>query len=295
MGVGGLEQILDIQELEATADDIEILANTIDGKVDIIDTNVDDIETLANTIDGKVDIMSGLVYSGDVTTYTNANNFASTDLIGFGDDFFIPGWRVYVVHDAGGAGAAPQGEYALITDYDSDTGAFTHAAFTAILAETDRVMVIHPVLYETLTIRGGAETIADVRDWQKSNLDLAGDQSTKSFTAVGGDEAAYERDESRPFRIDKLLLNLTGADFTSGNIVVKLFKKIKSGGAYAEAWIKTYAAIPASPLVEVGAVADDNSIVLDFPLYNTYGAKMTIDVSDDQDIDVEAYDSVVGG
>lgn len=86
-----------------------------------------------------------LSFYGDVTTFTGVNNFSSTDLAGFGDDFFA-GWWVYVLRDAAGGGAAPQGEAQLCTNYVSAGGDFTHGAFTAPLAVGDAVGLIHPAV-----------------------------------------------------------------------------------------------------------------------------------------------------
>lgn len=109
---------------------------------------------------GRLDLLldailnhTGLVYSGLVTTYTNATSFASLDLAGFGDGFFdfpvgasITGsgaWLVQVVRDDGGAAALPQGEFRLVTAYVSATGTFTHEAFSANMAAGDRISIIH--------------------------------------------------------------------------------------------------------------------------------------------------------
>jgi len=87
--------------------------------------------------------VNSLVFKGTVTTATSSTVFASTDLTGHGNDAFINDWYVYVFHDAGGAGAAPQGEYRSISDYVSSTGTFTHTAFSADLALTDEVFIVH--------------------------------------------------------------------------------------------------------------------------------------------------------
>lgn len=96
----------------------------------------------------------GLVYFGDVTTFTDLNNFASTNLSGRENDYFV-GWYVMCVRDDGGASAAPQGEYRLITDYVSATGAFVHNAFTAILAVGDQVLIIHPRVFRAILTTTG--------------------------------------------------------------------------------------------------------------------------------------------
>jgi hypothetical protein len=89
---------------------------------------------------------SRLAYEGDVTSVSDTTHFAATALAGMGDDFFASSnpWYAYVVWDADGAGAAPQGESQPVSAYDSATGAFTHTAFTAPLVATDTVLLLHP-------------------------------------------------------------------------------------------------------------------------------------------------------
>lgn len=84
-----------------------------------------------------------LVFKGTVTTATDATHFASTDLIGHGNDA-LKDWYIYVFYDTAGTDAAPQGEQQPITDYVSSTGTFTHTAFTADLAVGDEVLIMHP-------------------------------------------------------------------------------------------------------------------------------------------------------
>lgn len=90
---------------------------------------------------GKADY--GLSFVGIVTTATDTTHFKASDLTDFGDGYFI-GYHVYVTWDVGGAGAAPQGEHQLISAYTSSNGTFTHAAFSAQLALTDKVVIVHP-------------------------------------------------------------------------------------------------------------------------------------------------------
>jgi hypothetical protein len=88
-------------------------------------------------------INAKLIYLAPITTAANTTTFACTELIGYGNDFF-KGWYAYLIWDAGGATAAPQGEYKLITDYVSTTGTFTIGAYTAAHAATDIVGILHP-------------------------------------------------------------------------------------------------------------------------------------------------------
>lgn len=91
----------------------------------------------------------GLVFSGTVTTYTDTTHFKISSLPEYGNasdfgDSFFTGYYVYCVWDSGAAGAAPQGEKVLVSDYTSADGTVTHAAFTSPLAAGDEVMLVHP-------------------------------------------------------------------------------------------------------------------------------------------------------
>lgn len=106
----------------------------------------------------------GLSFLGVVTGIAGAPNFQCSGLIGFGDDYF-EGYWAYVVWDAGGAGAAPQGEQLECTGYTSATGDFTVAAFSAPLAVGDKVLLLHPNQVEAAvdtqirTIQSGVKAI----------------------------------------------------------------------------------------------------------------------------------------
>ena len=85
----------------------------------------------------------GLVYYGKVTQVDDDTHFRVAGLAGFGDAYFANNYRVYVVRDAAGGGAAPQGEMQPCSVYDSTDGIFTHTAFTVSLAVDDEVLLIH--------------------------------------------------------------------------------------------------------------------------------------------------------
>lgn len=61
------------------------------------------------------------------------------------DDALIGGTAI-VVYDAGGAGAAPEGEFARISDYVASTQTFTIDAVTAAIASGDRVGLARPTI-----------------------------------------------------------------------------------------------------------------------------------------------------
>lgn len=92
---------------------------------------------------------AGAASGASALSFSGTNSAASTttpvvaELAGFGNDFFNDEYFMYVIFDVGGASAAPEGEYRLITDYVSATGTFTVNAFGTALAASDEVLVLH--------------------------------------------------------------------------------------------------------------------------------------------------------
>jgi hypothetical protein len=100
----------------------------------------------------------GLSYYGVVDAIPGANQFTIGSLAGLGagkfDGATNPYW-VFVLRDAGGAGAAPQGEQLQITAYATATGTFTTGAFTAAVAVGDEILILHPDVANVLVILAG--------------------------------------------------------------------------------------------------------------------------------------------
>jgi len=90
----------------------------------------------------------GLYYYGVVDSIPGANQFTVDALAGGGDSAFadaLQPYRVFVMHDAGNAGAAPQGQQQTITAYVSATGTFTTDAFSpSAIGVGDTVLIMHP-------------------------------------------------------------------------------------------------------------------------------------------------------
>ncbi|GAJ02067.1 unnamed protein product, partial [marine sediment metagenome] len=90
----------------------------------------------------------GLVYYGKVTQVDDVTHFRVAGLTGFGDAYFANNYRAYVVRDAAGGGAAPQGEMQPCSAYDSTDGIFTHTDFSVSLTVNDEVLLIHERIAE---------------------------------------------------------------------------------------------------------------------------------------------------
>jgi hypothetical protein len=93
-------------------------------------------------------VNSGLIFKAEVTSKVGcgANDFICSSLIGIGTGVFadaVTPYTCFVFRDAGGAKAAPQGEHQLVSAYDSATGKFTTAAFTASVEVGDTVIISH--------------------------------------------------------------------------------------------------------------------------------------------------------
>jgi len=127
---------------------VEMDVATIDGK---IGTNTDPVGT-TTLFAWLLKIFEhggqGGFYYGKVTQIDDATHFRVAGLTGFGDAYFANTYRVYVVRDAAGLGAAPQGEMQPCSEYDSDDGIFTYTAFTAALAVDDEVLLLHERIAE---------------------------------------------------------------------------------------------------------------------------------------------------
>lgn len=74
-----------------------------------------------------------------IDTLTVAQKFTA-------DDMMIGGTAI-VTYDAGGAGAAPEGEFKRISDYVASTATFTTEAFSAAVAAGDRIGIAKPTIW----------------------------------------------------------------------------------------------------------------------------------------------------
>ncbi len=87
----------------------------------------------------------GQIFTGscndDMTGSTTAIHIK--DLRGFGEDLLNSRYYMQVIKNYNAIAAAPIGQTRQITNYVSDTGVFTTAAFTANVEANDRVIVMH--------------------------------------------------------------------------------------------------------------------------------------------------------
>ena len=217
-----------------------------------------------------------------VTNAVGVNDFQASALVGISETSLV-GWWVQCVWDAGGAAAAPQGEWRQVTAYASATGQFTHAAFTAALVNGDRIKIVPPEVYEALTIRGWANTIQSVMDEFAAVLDLARSAQSGTLTLDGTEQTLYEETDTSPFefgggKVD--LFNQAAGD----TVILRQYVKIKAGGVYrleTDDTVNTYAGVQTVPIKRFDRQ------------YNVYGIKITIEhtvVAAAFDVDHEWFD-----
>lgn len=246
-------------------------------------------------------------YRGIVTAATSTTVFAASNLAGFGNTAFI-GWWVTPVWDAGGAGAAPQAEWRQISAYTSATGTFTHAAFTAQLAVTDRVRIVPPEIYKAMLNAPGAATIESLSIDHAADLDLA-EYPTISLVCSAAEQTVYL---SPGATADGTASGATGVyffgggfiDWTAANVgggedtVVKVYQKV-NGLDFKVIYEETFlaAALP-SPVI-TPFPRDVNTQCNPSSFYTKQDVKVTIQQAAIgagwNTIDVRTIDGVRGG
>lgn len=151
------------------------------------DPATDSLEAIADALTGGGTGSPGLCYLGIVTAVPGANQFTIPTLAGHGATAFVD-WAAYVFWDTAGVDAPPQREQQNVATYDSATGTFSTAPFTAAVAAGDIILILHPRIASILTLiadmnRPGADALTNdlVRDVVGNKADTA--QQTAVATA----------------------------------------------------------------------------------------------------------------
>ncbi|MEE9365887.1 MAG: hypothetical protein V3W44_04285 [Dehalococcoidales bacterium] len=187
--------------LEAESLDHLVAASVADEVVDasiiadITTTGSDWSDFVAGThslqaIAESITALEGVNFQMTATGAGSTTSFVSTDGgDGFGDDYFNTGWAMIIVFDAGGAGAAPEGDIRDIVDYVSTTGTFTTApVFGAATATSDKAIVVRheDILPNDATGLGGSGRILYVDASQPGTPDVGdiGDIWDLGYTTI---------------------------------------------------------------------------------------------------------------
>jgi hypothetical protein len=154
------------------------------GRLDVL---IDSIITYAASSAAWGSINSGMVFRGVVSAANPGVSFTIGGLAGQGAGAFIDEntpWYAYVFRDAGGEGAAPQGETQQITGYTTASGLFTSNEFTEPVAVGDDVVIMSGRLATIPAI------LADTNELQGNQ----GDWATATGFATPNDVAQAHAD-----------------------------------------------------------------------------------------------------
>lgn len=143
------------------------------------------------------------------------------------------------------------------------------------------------IVADIASLRGGTNTIESIVVNQETILDaMRSAQSAALLTMTGAEQTLYEYTPTATsvFLGGNVDLSLMAADDI---IDLKIYKKIKSGGAYALCSTVSYTGVQAVPLVEFAA-----------DRYNRYGIKVTATqtqaTTSYKTIDTEFFDASPG-
>ncbi len=223
-----------------------------------------------------INTLQGLIYHAVVVDIPAANQFTCPTLALLGAGKFANSYYVVAFRDVGGAGAAPQGEIRLITAYTTATGIFAHNAFSAALADGDEVLIISPILYEILSIRGGAETLESLDDELDAMLDLARRPPSGDTVMDGNELELYEPADIRPFIFGGGYIDWTGLNAGAGeDTTIRAYAIIESGGVYRLFYNEVFLAAAVPVPILTPHPRDINTQCVPRIMHNVYGIKIT--------------------
>jgi len=126
----------------------------------------------------------GTVYEGEATGGTTTTLIDTNDLTQ-ADDYWNEG-TVWILDDAGGASAAPEGEYAKISDFDNGTSTVTHGTLTAAPAAGDRYAIAKKTytLYTMIQAINRALRNINIEYTDTTTIDTAASQTEYTLPAI---------------------------------------------------------------------------------------------------------------
>ena len=161
---------------------------------------------------GLTGFNQGLCYYGVVTGVPVAGQFEIAALIGLGAAKFatvIPEYmyHAFVLRDAAGGGVAPQGESQPVSNYATNTGNFTAAAFTVPVGIGDEILIIHPFLARTMNLAGLPPAVGSIA--------AAWNTAEANIVQIGVADTSY--------KVHSLELDITGL---VGTITIRMHQEV---------------------------------------------------------------------
>lgn len=240
--------------------------------------------------------IKGIVTTGDGGTGT----FASTDLAGYGDDFFA-GSVFYAQIIKTTDSAAPQGEMSVINGYTSSTGTIVGSGLSANIEVGDQVLIV----YESLALLGsdlglttgvatsanvGAnedgsvlERLEDIKNGAVGSTGIFNEVSSLmtsrvlAGTCTAADATGTENElfAHIPVGIAKpLVVKINLDNLVAGDAVaIKLYYQMSSGGGWVQEDYQSYGGID-------GGLTNGNKLITVHLDPNPFGVRITLTQSD---------------
>lgn len=203
----------------------KILASGATATASTYDNTTDSLQAISDAVSA----LSGVGLRGTCATDAGgAQSVTSTELTGFGNDYFNTGWTMTVLYDSSAAGSAPEGEIRDITDYVSATGVFTVSpAFSAQVTLNDEVYLRRYEEHDNTTkatLHGGSGNVFYVDSGQagtpstaETGLTWDGSFATiaaaiAGATADNGDVIYVAAGHSETIGAAQIALNVAGVD-----------------------------------------------------------------------------------
>ena len=126
----------------------------------------------------RLGIVRGYKASGTGSTTTLVDTVGRKEV----DDYWNEG-TIWITEDAGGASAAPEGEFSIITDFANSTSTITFGALTAATAASDKYVVASPLVPLQTMIEMINQVLYSVYipAWDTTSLDTASAQTEYSL------------------------------------------------------------------------------------------------------------------
>jgi hypothetical protein len=191
----------------------------------------------------------GLFYYGTVTAVPGVNQFTIPTLAGLGAGKFAGvtnPYQAFVLRDAAGLSAAPQGEQQPVTAYVTATGVFTTTAYTAAVGIGDEILLLNPNLATAL----GISTIV-TNIFNLVNSMLVTTETGGTLATTGAVQNVYLNNAPtgvfEPLCVKIDLTNLVGGEV----VVIRSSYRIAAGGNLILQDTVTFTGVQAVPLKQI--------------------------------------------
>jgi len=137
----------------------------------------------------------GVSYSGqcDAGMSASTTTIVCDELKGFGDDFFNTDYVMTIALNDNSHGNAPEGNSPRdIQDYDSSTGTFTTAAFSANVEENDRIVITKRILHSVDKVAIAGTPIVNSLAYKLSQFLASGDGDFAGSTPLPSNKSLYD-------------------------------------------------------------------------------------------------------